>query len=469
LLPQQVSYSFMPEIIMDDYASAWAAEERSLATRSVSKIWIIAACIIPLFSLLELPYGMDQFLHFLYIFLSVSALTLLAVFVQKRYPLPDVFQAYGISVIVAGLFSYMAASTHADNVHNYIMGISAITLIRGMLYFGKVRTLLIVTLINHGMAILLILLMRPEPLLQLPNIESTFYFGIIFMIFSFVGMHTRYNLTRANFISSVRLKNSFDIIEEKNKSITESITYAERIQHSILPDAEKINAALPENFIFFQPKDIVSGDFYWFHETETEIVLAQVDCTGHGVPGAFMAVMGYNLLNQVVIEGNQTDPGKILTKLDELVKISLKQNDVHSNSADGMDISLCVMDKKFSRLRFASANRLLIYIRNKELFEVKGDKFPIGGKHYGDKLFSTQEVDLQSGDMFYLFSDGYGDQFGGSKGKKYSKKKLLADLLSIYSEPVAEQHVLISKSFLTWKNTHEQVDDVTVIGFRIGK
>ncbi|HXC04026.1 MAG TPA: SpoIIE family protein phosphatase, partial [Bacteroidia bacterium] len=371
------------------------------------------------------------------------------------------------SVIAAGLFSYMAAETHPDNVHNYVMGISAITLIRGMLYFGRVKTLLIVTLINHGLAIALILLIRTEPLFQIPNMESTLYFGVIFMVFSFVGMHTRYKLTRDNFISSIKLKNSFDVIEEKNKSITESIAYAQRIQHSILPDPGRIRSALSESFVLFEPKDVVSGDFYWFHETEQELILAQVDCTGHGVPGAFMAVMGHNLLNQAVIEGGLTNPGQILHKLDELVKISLKQNDVNSDSADGMDISLCVIPKHFKSLAFASANRLLIFVRNRELHEVKGDKFPIGGKHYGEKNFQTHTVDLQPGDMFYLFSDGYGDQFGGSKGKKFSKKKLLVQLLAIHDQPVSAQYASLSETFLAWKNTYEQVDDVTVIGFRM--
>jgi serine phosphatase RsbU (regulator of sigma subunit) len=451
----------------DDYTSEWAKEERSLATRSVTKIWIIAAFIIPLFSLLELPYGVAQFKQFLYLFLFVSALMLLAVLVQKKFPLPAVIQTYAISVILGGFFSYMAAKTHPDNVHNFVMGISAITLVRGMLYFGRVKTLINVTLINHGFAVLLLLLIRPEPLLSIPNIESTFYFGIIFMIFSFVGMHTRYKLTRENFINSIKLKTSFDVIEEKNKSITESIAYAERIQHAILPDPAKINQALHENFVFYQPKDVVSGDFYWFHETEKEVVFAQVDCTGHGVPGAFMAVMGYNLLNQVIIEGKLTDPGMILNKLDELVKISLKQNDTNSDSADGMDISLCVIDKKFKKLAFASANRSLIYIRGHALHEVKGDKFPIGGKHYGDKLFATSNVDLLPGDMCYLFSDGYGDQFGGAKGKKYSKRKLLESLQAMHSEPLPTQLRVLADTFSGWKKEYEQVDDVTVIGFRI--
>lgn len=452
---------------MDEYASEWAYEERKLATRSVTKIWIIAAFIIPLFSLLELPYGIPQFKQFLYLFLFVSALMLLAVLVQRKYPLPVVIQTYGISVILGSFFSYMAAKTHSENVHNFVMGISAITLVRGMLYFGRVRTLIIVTLINHGFAVLLLILLRTESLLSIPNIESTLYFGVIFMIFSFVGMHTRYKLTRENFVNSIRLKKSFDEIEEKNKSITESIAYAERIQHAILPDSEKINHALKENFIFFQPKDVVSGDFYWFHESEKEIMIAQVDCTGHGVPGAFMAVMGSNLLNQVVVEGGVRDPGIILGKLDELVKESLKQNNVNSDSADGMDIALCVLDRESGRLRFASANRSLVYIREKILNELKGDKFPIGGKHYGEKTFTTQVVHTRPGDMFYLFSDGYGDQFGGAKGKKYSKRKILENLLFMHQQSMPEQYASLSETFAAWKQNYEQVDDVTVIGFRM--
>jgi len=227
-----------------DYNAEWELEEKNLALKSAARIWILASVVIPFFALFEYGYSFDRFKHFLFIFLSVSGLMILVVLFLKKFSLPSLIQTYGVSVILACCFSYMAAKTNINNVHNYLMGVSAITLVRGMIYFGKVIHLVIVTVINHTIAFSLLYFFRSESIGSIPDIESTLFFGIIFMIFSFAGMSIRYKLTRENFINSIKLQKSFDLIEEKQKEILDSIHYAKRIQTALLPNEKYIDKHL---------------------------------------------------------------------------------------------------------------------------------------------------------------------------------------------------------------------------------
>lgn len=234
----------MSKVGSADYINAWSLEEKSLAIKSASRIWVLAAFVIPFFAFFEYSYSFEQFKHFLYIFLAVSVLMLMVVFYLKKFTLPSVVQIYGVSVILASCFSYMAAKTNINNVHNYLMGISAITMVRGMIYFGRVIQLVIVTVINHAIALSLFYCMRTESFLSVPDINSTLFFGIIFMIFSFAGMNIRYKLTRENFINSLKLQQSFDLIEEKQKEILDSIHYAKRIQNALITSEKYIERSI---------------------------------------------------------------------------------------------------------------------------------------------------------------------------------------------------------------------------------
>lgn len=230
--------------MVSGYTSKWKIEEKKLAVRSASRIWLLASVVVPFFALFEYSYSYDQFKHFLTIFIGVSVLMLLVVLLQKKIHIPSLIQIYGVSVVLACCFSYMAAKTNINNVHNYLMGISAITLVRGMIYFGKVVHLIIVTIINHTIAFFLIYMYRSESIASIPDIESTLFFGIIFMIFSFAGMSIRYKLTRENFINSLKLQKSLDIIEEKQKEILDSIYYARRIQNALITSEKYIQKSL---------------------------------------------------------------------------------------------------------------------------------------------------------------------------------------------------------------------------------
>lgn len=254
------------------------------------------------------------------------------------------------------------------------------------------------------------------------------------------------------------------LIQLKQKEITDNINYAQRIQAAILPSQNYWRKLLPKSFIFYRPKDIVSGDFYWLERFDDFILFAAADCTGHGVSGALVSVVCANALNQVAKEYKIIDPGKILDKTRELIleAFSKRGKDI----TDGMDISICTLNIKTNVLEWAGANNPLYYITSNFLHEIKGDKQPIG-KFDNYKPFTTHKVHLKKGDNIYIFTDGYADQFGGNKGKKLMYKKLKEILLSIHQSPINEQKDIIRKTFENWKGNIEQTDDVLLIGIEI--
>lgn len=258
-------------------------------------------------------------------------------------------------------------------------------------------------------------------------------------------------------------------LDEINKDITASIRYAKRIQDAILPPDEFVKKNLPNTFVLFKPKDIVSGDFYWMESRGSKVIFAAVDCTGHGVPGAFMSIVGHNLLDRVVGEQNITQPAKILDELNRSLSDTLRQTDLEDNTVrDGMDIALCAFDRETGVLEYAGAFNPLWLIRNQELIEVKADKFPIGNSKGGGgkNRFTNHEIQLQKGDTIYIFSDGYSDQFGGPKGKKFMAGAMKQLLIKSQHLPMHEQRELLNTTIESWRGSHEQVDDILVIGSR---
>jgi serine phosphatase RsbU (regulator of sigma subunit) len=258
-----------------------------------------------------------------------------------------------------------------------------------------------------------------------------------------------------------------NLIENQKKEITDSIEYAKTIQHAMLPTDSDIHEIFPQSFVFFKPKDIVSGDFYWFKKVNDLHFVAAVDCTGHGVPGAFMSMIGNDKLNFAVQEKGLTQASEILSELNKGVKDALKQNDSESKSRDGMDIALCVFDIKNDRVEYAGANRVLYKISNGTLTEYTPTKAAIGGFTSVDFDYKNNSLNYISGDIFYLFTDGYADQFGGNSGKKLMTKNLKQLLISVSKEPMLVQKEIIGKSFESWKGTYDQIDDVLVIGLKV--
>lgn len=284
-------------------------------------------------------------------------------------------------------------------------------------------------------------------------------------------------------------------IEEKHQSIMDSVNYAKRIQEAILPPKMEIYKHLPQSFVLFKPRDIVSGDFYWFRAMEEsgKVIIASVDCTGHGVPGAFMSMIGNTLLNEIVSLKGIEEPALILNHLNEAVRHSLKQDQQDSESRDGMDISLVSIDFSKMEIEYAGANRPLYLLRRDEngdpqpgeesveasdalligmtdvemIEEIKANKFPIGGLMDEEKVFTNHTIPVKKGDTIYLFSDGYPDQFGGDQGRKLMTKKFKKMLRAIQNRTMQEQETYLGNFVEEWRGPHEQVDDILVIGIRM--
>lgn len=258
-----------------------------------------------------------------------------------------------------------------------------------------------------------------------------------------------------------------EVIEYKNKEITDSIRYAKRIQESILPIRSEIRHAFGNSFVLFRPRDVVSGDFYWFAQHGSKSVIACVDCTGHGVPGAFMSMIGNTILNEIVNEKGVRKPSEILNLLHERVRHSLKQDLEKTETQDGMDIALCMIDQHSGTLEFAGANRPLYIIRDNSLQEIRPTKLPVGGDQLGERRFINNELKIRRDDCIYMTTDGYADQFGGPRGKKFMVKRFQELLLQICTQAMEQQGEHLKQTIEQWQGNNEQVDDILVIGIKI--
>ncbi len=267
-----------------------------------------------------------------------------------------------------------------------------------------------------------------------------------------------------------KLAEQHQITLKQKQEIIDSINYAKRIQQAIFPTKEYINGMLNDHFILFKPRDIVSGDFYWMKKIKNFIIVVAADSTGHGVPGAFMSMLGVSFLNEIVSAKSLDNAGEILSRLRDKVKKSLHQTDVNSVSQDGMDVAFYIINTETLELQYSGAyNPLFIVRKNQEveLIEIKADRQPIA-IFMREKEFSSYNIQLQKGDCLYTFSDGYADQFGGQKGQKFKLKNFKQILLDIYDLPMKEQKQILKSTLEDWMgNTHEQLDDILVLGVRV--
>ncbi len=306
--------------------------------------------------------------------------------------------------------------------------------------------------------------------------------GLVLLLILLFVFYSRYQIKQK---ANTKLENAYSIIEEKQKDITDSINYAEKIQLAILPSEEDIGSSVfSDSFVLFRPRDVVSGDFYWFqeliNESNTDTVdtktikqvgnlslLAVADSTGHGVPGALMSMIGSSLLNQIILDGKVKTTGEILDALRVGIVSTFKQRSDENKRRDGMDISLIAYNAETKLLQYSGANNSIYYIRENELIEIKPTKQPIGFSESMDKPFETHVLEVKKGDCFYMFTDGYADQFGGEKGKKFKYAQLKDVLMSVHMQDMKLQKQSLVNVFENWKGKHEQVDDVCIAGFRI--
>jgi len=267
--------------------------------------------------------------------------------------------------------------------------------------------------------------------------------------------------------ATAEIQEQKDQLEEKNQNILDSIRYAKRIQEAVTPTESQMKKFFPEHFVLWRPRDIVSGDFFWMMHKGNKVVVAAADCTGHGVPGAFMSIMGISFLNQIANMPEVKNAADALNHLRSNVITSLNQEGSETDTKDGMDISLCVYDFKEMIMEFSGAYNPLYMIRDGELSVVKADRMPVGVHDRMGKPFTNNKFTMMKGDVYYILSDGYIDQFGGEKGKKFMTKRFKELLLTIYDKPMEEQSRILEDTLLKWRGEIEQVDDIIIIGVRV--
>jgi transcriptional regulator with GAF, ATPase, and Fis domain len=309
------------------------------------------------------------------------------------------------------------------------------------------------------------------------SFEKNAYLPLHMDVLKTLGTYTAIALENANLVENLEEKveertkevvKQKEIIEETNKHITDSIKYAKRIQEAFLPTESMVNALLKSAFVLYKPKDIVSGDFYWIEKKDNKVLFAVVDCTGHGVPGAFMSIIGFNALNQIVNEYNYTKPSEILTQLNKSISTTLSQKVEDSKIRDGMDVALCLLDLENLTLEFSGAFSPLFILRDGEVLKTKGDKHPIGNFVGAEDFeFTNHEIQLMQGDKLYIFSDGFVDQFGGAGGKKLKYNAFRNLLTENHQKTMLDQKTAINNFFETWRAGYEQIDDVCMIGVSI--
>jgi len=269
------------------------------------------------------------------------------------------------------------------------------------------------------------------------------------------------------FSQNQKIRKAIKLLAFQKRQITDSIEYASRIQTAILPPVDYISTVIPDHFILYKPRDIVSGDFYWITHKEGKTIVAVVDCTGHGVPGAFMSMLGFAFLNEIVNKERELKANEILNLLRDSVKKSLHQTGKEDEAKDGMDIALCIIDTKERKLQYAGAYNPLYLIRNEDFISLKADRMPIGIHVIEKESFTNHEIDIQKEDIIYIFTDGYIDQFGGPKSSKFKISTFKKLLVSIQDKKMSEQKKILESEFNNWKGNKEQIDDVLVMGIKL--
>lgn len=456
----------------------WQKELHATAFKFHVLIAWVAIVLNPLWAIGDYYNAPNHFTDFLTFRIVVSVATLVGLLYKNKlrdFPELIAFIPFlGISIQNAYMYSVMTVSELQTHTFAYI----ALFIGAGMFVLWKPFNSMLIVVISFIANVILF------------KLNSSLQFGEILIngglltasvaIFTILLIHTRTNLTKREIIARLSLAESNKeleiknkLVQQKSKDLFDSINYAERIQQAILPSFEKIGNDLKDFFILYKPKDVIGGDFYWYanvHTTpdngqngENVVVIAAVDCTGHGVPGALMSIIGSTVLNQTITNTSVNSPADALGFLNKQINKTL------NTIKDGMDMSLCAVNMGKMELQYAGANNAVYIVRKGELIELKADKQSIGAdvEHAEVKTFTNHHFPLEKGDCVYLFTDGYADQFGGVSGKKFKYKQFHNLLKEMHHLPMKEQSRVLDARHLTWRGDLEQVDDILIIGFRV--
>jgi serine phosphatase RsbU (regulator of sigma subunit) len=450
----------------------WKEEVKVLMVQSSTASWPLTSFCCAFFIFVEIYHRKDPgyIVPFYFLFFGGSILVLTAHLLRKKIRYPYVINAFGTSILIPLITTTAACITVPENVFTYFLMTSVVIVVRGLLYCQKVNTLAFMAVCSHVVIFTVTIIVRHEPYLSLPNILSTNIIQLFMIMFSLLGTSKRYALTRDNFLNSLKMNDTYRIIEEKNKDITDSINYARRIQRSLLPQQHFLESNLGEHCIFYRPKDIVSGDFYWASRLQNgDFAIVIADSTGHGVPGAIMSMLNIASLNEVQNNSSITSPAKILDHARKRIIEHLDNYDHEEEAKDGMDAIVVCIDKEFKKLTYSAANNSLWLVRNGEVKQLKGDKMTVGKDFKVKNSFSEQTISLQEDDMLFLFTDGFTDQFGGVKGKKLMIRRFRELMQQIAHLPVQDVGKKLAHHFDEWKGEHEQTDDVLVFAMRVSR
>jgi sigma-B regulation protein RsbU (phosphoserine phosphatase) len=467
----------MPTSIKNN-TPTWESELNASAFKYHFIVAWVAMIFNPLWAIGDYFNVPAHFYDFLFFRLAISVATLIVFFFRKKLINKPHIIAFVPFLGIAIQNAYMYSVMNVAEIQKHTFAFIALFIGAGMLILWQIKYSIWIVALTLISTIVFFKLFSPVSVDEL--LTNGGLLTLTVALFTILLINTRTNLTKKEIISRLALAESNnqlaeknEIIEEKNKDIKASITYAQRIQQAILPPTERIENVLNDFFIYYNPKDIVSGDFYWFTSLKTTpregekqkelIVISAVDCTGHGVPGALMSIIGSTILNQSTAEKNVNCPADALSFLNKQLAKNL------NSIKDGMDMSLCSINFNALEMEYGGANNPVYIIRNNNLIELKPDKIAIGADHenYESKTFTNQSIKLEKGDAIYLFTDGYADQFGGPMGKKFKYKQFQEYLISIQHLPMKEQQQMLEKKHLDWKGNLEQVDDILVIGIKI--
>lgn len=459
----------------------WESEiEKSVLKYHVITCWFAVVFNLLFFiaDYLTLP---EYWVSFLTFRTSVSLIVLITLLSYKKLNIPIEILGFVpvllISVQNAYMWSVMDVAQFTKHTFAYI----TLFIGSGMFVLYRIYYSIIIMVVSIIANIIFLKIYSPLNLDEIMVNGGLLTFSVA--MFSVYLIRTRYNLTKKEIVARLALKStneelSFknELIEEKSKEIIDSINYAKRIQLALITPEDVFKKTVPNSFVFFQPKDIVSGDFYWFTELSTTkegtdnehlVVFSVADCTGHGVPGAFMSLIGIKILNQSIKQKDVNSPAEALDFLSTQIYDTMNKHTSEENIVrDGMDAVLFAINFNKLTLSFAGANNPLFIIRNKEVIELKPDKQPIGA--YGvQKPFTNNAFNLQKNDTIYAFTDGYIDQFGGEDGKKLKSKRFKEKLVECVDLPIEQQKEFLTNYFNLWKGNYDQLDDVCVLGVKI--
>lgn len=451
----------------------WKAELKKTALKYHLIACWVAIIVNPLWTIVDYYTAPQHWKTFLILRALVTVFTLSAVIGKKFFINKPELLAFIPFVGITTQNAYIYSVMDLEGFRSFTFGYLALFIGAGMLILWHYWYSVAIVVISLIVSIACFISFSPLTLDQILVNGGFLTFSVA--LFTIVLINTRYNLTKREIIarltlaeSNLLLEQQKTIIEVKNKDITDSIKYAKQIQEAILPSDDHLRSHVSDAFILFKPKDIVSGDFYWYSVKGDSLLIAAADCTGHGVPGALMSMLGSSFLNEIVNEKEIFKPSDILSEIRSRIVKILQQKNSASNSKDGMDIALINLNLKTKELQYAGAFNPLWIARGEEMLEVKADKFPIGN-YIGEAgaVFTNHTLPVIEGDVIYLFSDGYADQFGGPKGKKFKYKQLKEKVLQIKNESMPVQKKILDTSIGEWAGMLEQVDDILMIGIRV--